>query len=74
MRGGSDLFDSGAVLGQHGGVDSVDVLDEITHGVCVHGAERDGGRYLHIRREGSEDENMCMAPEVFLFFFIYVFL
>lgn len=53
MGEGSHLFDSGAVLGQHGGVDSVNVLDEIAHGVGVHGAERDGGRDLRIQGVGG---------------------
>lgn len=66
----SYLFDSGAVLGQHGGVDSVDVLDEIAHGVGVHGAEQNGGRDLRRRGAGGEHENTCVASEVLCFFLL----
>lgn len=62
------LFDSGAVLAQHGGVDSVDVLDEITHGLSVHGAERDGGWDLRTRGKGV---NMRTCALLLKWFFLF---
>lgn len=63
----SNLLDSGAVLGQHGAVHAVDVLDEVAHGVGVHGAERDGGRDLRTR--GQHENTSVAAKEFFIFFF-----
>lgn len=63
----SYLFDSGAILGQHGGVNSVDVLDEVAHGVCVHGAERHGGRNLHTGGPGVSIRTLAWLLKCFFF-------
>lgn len=68
LEGLSHLLDSGAVLGQHGGVHAVDVLDEVAHGVGVHGAERDCGRDLRTR---GQHENTTVAAKVFFNFFMF---